>query len=61
MNKYRTIYVSKEDKRIIGSIHGIIGAHRMLNGYLFTFGSKEQAVRSAQVLIESGYENVRVI
>lgn len=61
MNKYKTLYVSKENKRIIGSIHGIKGAHRMLNGYLFTFGTKEQAVRSAQVLIESGYENVRVI
>ena len=62
MNKHRcTIYVSKENKRITGSIHGIIGAHRMLNGYLFTFGTIEQAVRSAQVLIESGYENVRVV
>jgi hypothetical protein len=60
-NKYKTLYVGAENKRITGSIHGIIKAHRMLNGYLFTFGTKEQAVRSAQVLIESGYENVRVI
>ncbi len=61
MNKYKTLYVSNDKKRIIGNIHGIKGSHKMLNGYLFMFGTKEQAIRSAQVFIESGYENVRVI
>ena len=33
-NKYKTLYVGKEDKRITGSIHGIVKAHRMLNGHV---------------------------
>lgn len=59
--KYNNVYVGDEKKRINGEIHGIKKMHRMKNGFIFEFDSPSKACRSAQVLLESGYETVRVI
>lgn len=59
--KYNNVYISDDDKKIIGAMNGIKKVHKLKNGFIFEFDTPIRACKSAQVLIESGYETVRVI
>jgi hypothetical protein len=53
------VYVSKEAKKIRGSIHGIKNIEVLHSGFIFTFSNSDRAYHAAQVFMNSGYETVR--
>lgn len=59
--KYKSVYVSNENKPITGSFHGIVGSFKTKNGIIFKFNSSDNANRASKILRQSGYEIVRTI
>ena len=57
----KKIYVSNDLKPIRGEIRGIKGIKKMSDGFLMTFKDDDRAYRTAQVLINSGYETVKIL
>ncbi len=59
--KYKSVYVSNENKPITGSFHGIVRSFKTKNGIIFEFNSSDNANRASKILRQSGYEIVRTI
>ena len=57
----KKVYVSDDRKEIRGNIKGIKKAVRFQDGILFTFNNDDNAYHAAQVLMNSGYETVRIM
>ena len=55
------VYVSNDSKPIKGDVHGIKDIEKTPNGMLLSFDDKDRAYRVAQILMNSGYETVRVL
>ncbi len=55
------VYVSDDKKEIRGNIHGIKRIDRTESGFILTFSNYDGAYRAAQVLMNSGYETVKVL
>ena len=55
------IYVSNDNKPIRGDIKGIKDIEKTPNGMILTFNDRDRAYRVAQVLMNSGYETVKVL
>lgn len=57
----KTLYVSNDNKPILGDIHGIKSIEKTMNGLILHFSDDDRAYRVAQILMNSGYETVRVL
>lgn len=59
--KYKSVYVSNENKPITGSFHGIVWSFKTKNGIIFEFNNSDNANRASKILRQSGYEIVRTM
>lgn len=57
----KKVYVSNDKKPILGDIAGIKNIERHKTGLLITFNNDDRAYRVAQILMNSGYETVKII
>ena len=55
------VYISNDNKPIRGDIKGIKDIEKTPNGMILTFNDRDRAYRVAQVLMNSGYETVKVL
>lgn len=55
------VYVSNDNKPIRGDIHGVRDIEKTPNGMILTFSNRDNAYRVAQILMNSGYETVKVL
>lgn len=57
----RKVYVSNDKKPIRGDISGIKGIERTTDGLILKFDNEDRAYRVAQILMNSGYETVKIL
>jgi len=55
------VYVSNNDKVINGMIVGIKKIEKTSDGKILTFNDYDNAYRAAQILMNSGYETVKIL
>lgn len=55
------VYVSRDKKPIKGELRGIKGIEETTDGLIIDFHDEDSAYRAAQVLMNSGYETVRIL
>ena len=55
------VYVSNDDKVINGMIVGIKKIEKTSDGKILTFNDYDNAYRAAQILMNSGYETVKIL
>lgn len=57
----RKVYVSNDKKPIAGDISGIKKIERTTDGLILHFDNEDRAYRVAQILMNSGYETVKIL
>ena len=57
----KKVYVSNDKKPIRGDISGIKGIERTMDGLILKFDNEDRAYRVAQILMNSGYETVKIL
>ena len=57
----KKVYVSNDKKPILGAIRGIKKAEPHKGGVVLVFNNDDNAYRAAQVLMNSGYETVKIL
>lgn len=57
----KKVYVSNDKKPILGMIQGVKKTELHKGGIILTFNNDDNAYRAAQVLMNSGYETVKIL
>lgn len=57
----KKIYVSDDKKPIQGDLSGIKKIERTSSGMVLNFRTEDEAYRAAQILMNSGYETVKIL
>lgn len=57
----KKVYVSDDRKPIRGSLSGIKKIERTSSGMVLDFRTEDEAYRAAQILMNSGYETVKIL
>lgn len=57
----KKVYVSNDKKPILGVVRGIKRTEQHKDGVVLIFNNDDNAYRAAQVLMNSGYETVKIL